>query len=73
MAISVRVSENLEERLATLSKEAKISQSQIIRDALSAYIEDLEDYYIGVKAYKEFKMSGEKSIPAHELYKELGL
>ncbi|MDR0666832.1 MAG: DUF6290 family protein [Campylobacteraceae bacterium] len=73
MTLSVRIPEELEHRLSIVSKKAKVSNSQIIREALMTHLEDLEDYYDGIKALREFQKSGERAISAHDLYKKLGL
>ena len=53
------------------------NKSRIAEEALTRYFselaEDAEDAKIGEEAYAKFKASGEKSIPADEVYKELGL
>ncbi|MDR0580305.1 MAG: hypothetical protein LBG21_06855 [Campylobacteraceae bacterium] len=51
MPLSIRLPREMESRLLNLSKEAKVSQAQIIKEAVYAYIEDLEDYYS--KRYSE--------------------
>jgi RHH-type rel operon transcriptional repressor/antitoxin RelB len=43
MTLSVRISAELENRLAILCKETKRSKSFYIKEALERYIEDLED------------------------------
>ncbi|MDR0666835.1 MAG: ribbon-helix-helix domain-containing protein [Campylobacteraceae bacterium] len=47
MTLSVRIPEELEHRLSIVSKKAKVSNSQIIREALMTHLEDLEDYHNG--------------------------
>jgi RHH-type rel operon transcriptional repressor/antitoxin RelB len=73
MTLSVRIPEELESRLTAVSKKAKITNSQLIREALITHLEDLEDYYDGIKALREFQKSGAKAIPADEVFKKLGL
>ncbi|MDR1285665.1 MAG: DUF6290 family protein [Campylobacteraceae bacterium] len=73
MPLSIRLPKDMEDRLSTISKEAKVSKAHIIKEAISTHLEDLEDYYRAVKALKEFKDSGEKSISANEVFKKLGL
>jgi RHH-type rel operon transcriptional repressor/antitoxin RelB len=73
MTLSVRIHEELESRLTAVSKKAKITNSQLIREALITHLEDLEDYYDGIKALREFQKSGVEAIPADEVFKKLGL
>jgi RHH-type rel operon transcriptional repressor/antitoxin RelB len=72
MPLSIRLPKDMESRLSNLSKEANISQAQIIKEAISAHLEDLEDYYKAIKALERIK-KGEKTYSSHEVFKELGL
>jgi RHH-type transcriptional regulator, rel operon repressor / antitoxin RelB len=45
MAIALRLTPELDERLSTLAKKTHRSKSYYVREALEHYIEDLEDYY----------------------------
>lgn len=59
-----------------LSQQLKLTATQLLQKCLAEYIEKLEDeedYEDAVKAWDEFVASGEKAIPAEEVYKELGL
>ncbi len=53
------------------------NKSKITDDALTKYLaelfEDKEDARIGEEAYSRFLASGEKAIPAGQVYKNLGL
>lgn len=46
MAIAIRLEPELEKRLETLVKKTHRSKSFYAREALSHYIEELEDYYL---------------------------
>lgn len=52
MSIAIRLSPELEKRLAALAKKTHRSKSYFAREAIENYIEDLEDYYLAV-AVKE--------------------
>ncbi len=67
----VRLPENLQNRLDTLAHKTHRSKSFYVREALSKYLEDLEDYYIADIACKEHIDSGEKTKTLEELAKEL--
>jgi RHH-type rel operon transcriptional repressor/antitoxin RelB len=73
MTLSVRIPEELENRLTAVSKKAKITNSQLIREALITHLENLEDYYDAVAVLKRIKSGKEKTIPADEVFKKLGL
>lgn len=47
--ITVRVPKDVEKRLEELAKITHRSKSFYIREALKAYLEDLEDYYISLE------------------------
>lgn len=48
MAIALRLSPELDKRLTSLAKKTHRSKSYYAREALERYIEDLEDYYLGL-------------------------
>ena len=48
MAIALRLPEELDERLSKLAQKTHRSKSYYAREALEHYIEDLEDYYLGM-------------------------
>ena len=47
--------------------------NKALENYLAECLEDREDYETAVTAWKEFEASGEKAIPAEEVYEELGL
>jgi len=48
MAIAIRLSPELDKRLDALAKKTHRSKSYYAREAIENYIEDLEDYYLGI-------------------------
>lgn len=48
MAIAIRLSEELESKLSALAKRTKRSKSFYVREAIECYLEDVNDYYIGL-------------------------
>jgi RHH-type rel operon transcriptional repressor/antitoxin RelB len=71
--LSVRLPEELENRLNNLAKATRRPKSYYVREALERSIEDLEDAYLAESAYEEFLKSGEQSVPLEELEQSLGL
>lgn len=67
MSIAIRLSEELEHELTETAKKARRSKSFIVREAIKCYLEDLNDYYIGMDALKN---SG-RIYTTEELRKEL--
>lgn len=71
--LSVRLPENLENRLNKLARATKRSKSFYVREAIERSIEDLEDAYLAESAYEEFIKSGAEAIPMEEVMKSLDL
>ena len=68
--ISVRLPEEMEEKLEEISKLTNTSKSYNIREAIRLYLSEIEDYYI---ALKRSKKKDSKFYTTVELRKELGL
>jgi len=49
MAIAIRLPEALETKLTALAKKTKRSKSFYVREAIEHYLEDIEDYYLGIE------------------------
>lgn len=52
MAIAIRLPEELENKLSSLAKKTKRSKSFYVREAIEHYLEDIEDYYLGMEILK---------------------
>ena len=48
MAIAIRLPEDLENKLSSLAKKTKRSKSFYVREAIERYLEDVDDYYVGM-------------------------
>lgn len=44
--LSIRLAENIEQRLQHLSKRTGRTKTYYIREAIISYLEDMEDYYL---------------------------
>jgi len=71
--LSLRLPEELEERLDKLAKSTGRTKTYYAREAIAAYIQDLEDVYLAEKAYGEYLAGNVKSRPISELAAEYGL
>jgi RHH-type rel operon transcriptional repressor/antitoxin RelB len=71
--LAIRLPEDIEKRLADLAERTGHTKTHFAREAILNYIEDMEDYYLAVEAYKEFLRSGEETLSSDELRRELGL
>ena len=52
MSFVIRLPEDLDRRLTKLAKKTHRSKSFYAREAIENYIEDLEDYYLGMTILK---------------------
>lgn len=71
--ITVRLPVEMENKLAHLAKETGQTKTFHIREAILNYIEDLEDYYLAEKRYRELEAGKSKRISLEEMEHELGL
>lgn len=73
MATSVRLPEATEKRLNELAAKTGRTKAYYIREAIEAYIEDMENVYLAEKAYETFVKSGKDAIPLEKVMRELDL
>lgn len=71
--VTLRLPEQMEQRLNFLAASTKRTKSFFIREALERTLSDLEDAYLAESAYESFKMSGEKATPLTDVMREYGL
>ncbi len=69
MVISVRLDHNLDSRLDKLVSETHRSKSFYIKEALSEYLDNREDYLLALAAFEK----EEPTTSLLEVRKELGL
>jgi len=67
--ISVRLPEEMEARINNLAKSTQRSKSFFIKEALTNYLDDMEDYY---EALKRDNDPEQNLISLEELKKALG-
>ncbi len=71
--LTVRLPKDFEDRLNSLAQATNRPKSFYVREALTKYLEDIEDAYLAEAAYEEFVTSGEKAIPIDEIEARLDL
>lgn len=49
MAVSIRLSDDVEARLAALASKTGRTKSYYIREAIQEHLDELEDYYLAVE------------------------
>lgn len=67
--LGIRLEKDLEDRLEKLAHETGRSKSYYAREAIRVYLEDREDYLIGIAALER----QEPTITLEELERRLGL
>ena len=71
--LSVRVPEDIKQRLDALSSGTGRTASFYVNKALETYLEDLEDIYAADKAYREWEADGFATVAWDDAKAELGL
>lgn len=74
--LSVELSAEDKSRLKWASEKTQRSEADLLREATQEYLDDLEDYYLGVEALQTLEAirSGkETTIPLEQLEQDLGL
>ncbi|MEO7855351.1 MAG: ribbon-helix-helix domain-containing protein [Rubrivivax sp.] len=69
--LAVRLPEDIEQRLESLAKKTGRAKSFYVREALSEYLADLEDFYLADKRMKSY--SAATAIPLDDLMREYGV
>lgn len=73
LVTSVRLKPQTLDRLNNLAKLTARTKNYYINQAVEDKLDDLEDLYYGEKTLREIHEGKQKTVPAGELYKELGL
>ncbi|HQL34225.1 MAG TPA: DUF6290 family protein [Treponemataceae bacterium] len=71
--LALRLPAEIEARLDNLAKETGRTKTYYATQAILEYLEDLEDIYHAEKVIEELRSGKQKTTPANEVYKELGL
>ena len=77
--VAVKVNKDISLRLNDFASGTGLSKSKIASKAIAKYLDELEakedrlDAQEAEEAWLEFVASGEKTIPADEVFKEAGL
>lgn len=71
--LSVRLPEELEQRLEALAKATGRSKTYYVREALIQKLEDMEDLYLAEAVLERIASGEEKTYPLADLERDLGL
>lgn len=69
--LAVRLPEELERRLADLARSSNRSKSFYVREAIAAYLDDLEDIHQAETVLKRVRESSEQVVSAEEFWSGL--
>ncbi|MHB1015032.1 MAG: type II toxin-antitoxin system RelB family antitoxin [Desulfurivibrionaceae bacterium] len=71
--LTVRLPNDIEDRLNTLSKTTNRPKSFYVREALGRSIEDIEDIYLAEKRLEDIRAGKSKTVPLEEVLKRHGM
>ncbi|MDA8163355.1 MAG: DUF6290 family protein [Desulfobacteraceae bacterium] len=71
--LAIRLPRDIEERLDALAKTTGRTKTFYAREAISEYLDDLEDYYLAAQTVERVSKGKEKTIPLEEVMKRYGL
>lgn len=73
MAVSLRLPEDLANRLDKIAKRTGRTKTFYMIEAIREQIGDLEDLYLAEKRYASIKSGKSKTVPLAEVLKEYGM
>ena len=72
-AVSIRLPDELSERLQELAKLTGRSKTFYMIEAISEHIDDLEDLYLAEQRLIEIRSGKTKTVPIEEVMKRYGM
>jgi RHH-type rel operon transcriptional repressor/antitoxin RelB len=73
MATSIRLGNDIEERLERLSAETGRTKAFYLRELIERGLDDLEDYYLGMEVMERLRKGEEYTTSLDEVEEDLGL
>ncbi len=73
MAMTIRLPQQLDERLTLLAQKTDRAKSYYLIQALESYLEDMEDLFISNAVIERIKVGKEKTYSMEEVKRELNL
>lgn len=71
--LTVRLPDDIEERLNTLAKTTNRPKSFYVREALERSLEDIEGIYLAEKRLEDIRAGKSKTVPLEEILKRYGM
>ena len=72
-AVSLRLPDDVAERLENLAKRTGRSKTFYVREAILQHLEDLEDYYLAAEVLERVRRGQERVYSLDEVERDLGL
>jgi RHH-type rel operon transcriptional repressor/antitoxin RelB len=73
MTYSIRLPQEIEERLETLSIQTGRSKAFYVKEAILDHLDDLEDVYLAEKRLEGIRSGRTQPIPLQEVMKRYGM
>jgi len=73
MAISIRLPEEVENRLSQLASLTGRSKTYYIREAIVEHLDDMEDLYLAERELEEIRAGRARTVPLEEVMKRYGM
>ena len=73
MATSIRLSPEIEQRLALLASQTGRTKAFYLREIIDRGLDDVEDYYLATDVLERIRKGEERVYSSAEVRKELGL
>ncbi len=73
MATSIRLAEDMEQRLDFLAEHTGRTKAYYLREIITQGIEDMEDYYLAMDTLERVRKGQERVHSAASVRKDLGL
>jgi len=70
--LAIRLSEEIEDRLAALAKATGRTKTFYAREAILRYIDEMEDVYLAEKRLEDIKANRSTTIPLEDVMKRYG-
>lgn len=71
--LTVRLPDDIEDRLNTLAKTTNRPKSFYVREALERSLGDIEDIYLAEKRLEDIRAGKSKTVPLEEILKRYGM
>lgn len=71
--LAIRLPQEIEERLDQLAERTGRTKTYFAREAILAYLDDLEDVHLAEKTLKDIRAGRSKTLPLESVMKKHGM